>query len=381
MPSENSSRDARLVQVCLSSSWGGLEMAAFELARDLKARSIFMRTICPPDSRLHERLVANDLPVTALKAKKYFDLNAVRTIRAQVLEDKATCVVLQQLRDIWHVSPALGGSLKSVPLIGFGHIFLSHGKKDLFHRLLYRRVNKIICLTETQKKNFLTHLPISPEQIAIIPNGVDTKIFATSRRSEEVRKSLGAAPSDILIGLVGRLDGMKGQIETVQAARLLRDRGVNCKIALIGEDTLNTGGTRAKLEKLISDFNLSDRVLLAGFRKDVPDVVASLDILAMPSWAETFGRVLIEAMSAETPVVATAAGGVVDIVDDGVDGLLVPPQNPDKLADAFETLVKSEQTRERLKTAAKNKVAMKYDINTVQKQLDSLLLGETNAKP
>jgi glycosyltransferase involved in cell wall biosynthesis len=368
----------RLLQLCLSSSWGGLEMAAFELAQSYTARGIFLRTVCPSGSRLEEKLTTEKLPLLALRSRKYFDPSCILSLRKTFAEDETTTVILQQLKDIWHARPALIG-YKNIRLTGFAHIFLSVTKNDLLHAWLYRRMNSLICLTDIQKDNFAKCLPLSRERIEVIPNGVDTQRFRPELRSDEVRRSLGATGDEPLIGVIGRLDELKGQVETVEAAAVLKNEGLRFKIALIGEDTLNQQGTRKKLETLIRVHQLEDCVLLAGFRKDIPAIVASLDILAMPSWAETFGRVLIEAMACRVPLVATAAGGVPDIVTDGVDGLLAPPRNSRALATAFRRLLTDAAFARRTAEAGYKKAQTVYDLVHVQARIDSVLLvGDSN---
>ena len=373
-----SNKAGELMQVCLSRSWGGLEMAAFELAQDYNDRDHFVLTVCPRGSRLEEKLREHRLPCEAVDSKKYFSPSTTLQIRHLIKSIGIKTVVLHQLPDIWIVQPALIG-MSEVKLLGFAHMFLSHSKKDFTHKFLYSRVNSIICLTRLQKENFLANLPIKEEQIVIIPNGVDTAKYTSRNRSEEVRKSLGGG-DELLVGVIGRLDKLKGQVETVEAARILKDRGAKFKIVLVGEDTVNTGGTRSQLEKMIRDYDLSEQVILAGFRSDIPAVVASLDVLAMPSWAETFGRVLIEAMASRTPVIATSAGGVADIVENNVDGLLIPPRDPQALAFAIEKFIYNADLRESFGIKGELKARTIYASDIIQEQIDKVLLfGNTNA--
>ncbi len=350
-------------------------MAAHELARDYTKRGHTVTSVVPKGSRLAGILQNDSLPVIEVESQKYFSPSTSIAIRKAVRASRAKTVVMHQLPDIWLVVPALVGL--QVRLIGFAHMFLSHSKKDLLHSALYKRVEKIICLTNVQKKNFLKVLPINELQIAVVPNGVDTKKFSASNRSEIVRKSLGAS-DEILIGVVGRLDKLKGQIELVEAARILKQKDLRFKIAIIGEETANEGGVRSALVKKIEQNQLQNIVRLAGFRLEIPEIIASLDILVMPSWAETFGRVVIEAMASGTPVIATNAGGVPDIITDGSDGLLVPPQDPEALAKAIDTLLLNPQMRETFRGNGLKKAREIYDIHLVQKKLDELILRNSD---
>ncbi len=369
-------RQPRLLQVCLSRSWGGLEMVAFELARDMDSRGIDIVTACPADSRLGERLREVGLPVIDIDARKYFDPGAVVKLRRALRERGITNVVLQQLRDIWHMRPALMG-FNDVRLSGFAHIFLSVRKRSAGHAFLYHRLDDLICLTEIQRRNFAEHLPVPLEKIQVVPNSVDMQRFSPDKRSDATRASLGAkAANEVLIGVLGRLDQAKGQLETVEAAKRLAGAGLPFRIALVGEETLNLKGTKALLEEKIHQLDVGPWVNLTGYRSDIPEIVASLDILAMPSWAETFGRVLLEAMASKTVVVATRAGGVPDIVSDGVDGLLVEPRDGRSLAEALINLVRNPGLRARLSEAGYRKARESYDLHRVRSQRDAILLAQ-----
>ncbi len=357
-------------------------MAAFETAQGYAQKNISIRTICPPDSPLAQRLKDARLPLVEIKARKYFDPFCVSRLRSLIKMDSITTVVLHQLADIWHARPALLG-LKQVRLVGFAHIFLSVTKHDLAHQWLYRRMDALICLTKTQKENFAHALTIPLERIAVIPNGVDFKVFSPQKRSDETRQSLGVNADQILIGVIGRLDQMKGQMEMVEAAQILRDQltteltkneTLPFRIVLIGEDTVNLQGTRAKLEARIRELQLENIVCLPGFRRDIPEVIASLDILAMPSYAETFGRVLIEAMASHTPVVASASGGVPDIIEDGVNGLLVAPRNAKSLAEALLRYISSSELRNQIQQNAWATVQSKYNIDDIRTQTNEILI-------
>lgn len=362
----------RILQICLSRSWGGLEMAAFELARDMRARGFEITTACPKNSRLGEQILASNLPHVDIDARKYLDLRAVFRIRRAFREKAISNVVLHQLRDIWHVTPALLG-FPRIRLSGFAHIFLSVSKNTHGHRWLYSRLDDLICLTDSQRQNFATHLPIRAEKIHVVPNPIDMTIYTPQRRNDALRSTLGADPSDILIGVIGRLDPAKGQMETVEATKQLIDSGIAVKVVLVGEETLNLKGAKAQLTQRIQELNLQDVVQLTGFRSDTADIVASLDILAMPSWAETFGRVLLEAMASQVAVIATNAGGVPDIIENEVDGLLVPPRDVSALATALRRLATDHVQRAALSQRGFQKAKRQYELTLVRAQLDRIL--------
>ena len=116
----------------------------------------------------------------------------------------------------------------------------------------------------------------------------------------------------------------KGHEELLQAARLLRDRGSTARFLVVGDASHGEEEYARTIRTLAQTLGVQDRVTFAGYRADIPALMASFDILAFPSHAESFGVVLIEAMAMGLPVVSTNTDGVVDIVVDGLSGIMVP---------------------------------------------------------
>jgi len=189
------------------------------------------------------------------------------------------------------------------------------------------------------------HVPA--EKIVVIPNAIDINEIAI----REVAR-VGTAT----IGFIGRLDPVKRIPDLIDAMRRLD--GVRCLI--FGE-----GQQRAELEKQIAELGLGDRVILRGATKGPTEALSQIDLLVLPSEAEGFGLVLIEAMAAGVPVVATNAPGIRDVVRDGRTGLLVPVGAPDRLASAIGKLLNDAALRKRLVDAARSDVINRFSWESV----------------
>ena len=142
-------------------------------------------------------------------------------------------------------------------------------------------------------------------------------------------------PTGPVIGLIGRISPWKGQHVFLQAARWVADRFPDARFQIVGAALFAEGTYEAEVRQLVRTLGLADKVEFTGFRSDVGDVVAGLDVLVHASvLPEPFGQVVIEGMAAGKPVVATAGGGVLEVVLDGVTGLLVPMGDADAMAEA-----------------------------------------------
>jgi glycosyltransferase involved in cell wall biosynthesis len=184
-------------------------------------------------------------------------------------------------------------------------------------------------------------------KVEVVHNPVDLRRWDPKRidRVHARARLRDVRPRSMLLGVVAQLTPWKGQDTAIEALRLLRDAGVDAHLLLIGSAKFVAASTRfdnaayvADLETKVAELGLQSRVSFLGEREDVPELVAALDALLLPSWSEPFGRALIEAMALQVPVVATAVGGPPEILTDGLEGFLVAPRSPEALAEAVRRL-------------------------------------------
>jgi L-malate glycosyltransferase len=171
----------------------------------------------------------------------------------------------------------------------------------------------------------------------VIHNPVDLARFHPGAADGSVvRRELGIDPGATVLAVIAQLTPWKGQDDAVRALAGLRDRGHEATLLLAGSAKFAAAGTQydnvafeRDLHLLVEELDLGERVRFLGERSDVPAVLAATDLLLMPSWREAFGRIAVEAMAVGVPVVATDVGGPPEIVEAGVEGLLLPPRQPD----------------------------------------------------
>ncbi len=172
-------------------------------------------------------------------------------------------------------------------------------------------------------------------RLVAVHNGVDLSAFRPAPPHGGPRPRLG---------VVGNLLPVKGHLDFLEMARRLEDAGADAEYWIVGEE-LHGDGTRARIEARCRELRLDERTTFFGHRDDVPDLIAGMDVVVCPSHVEPFGRVLIEAMASERPVVATRVGGIPEVVEDGVTGWLVPPGSPADLADRALRLLSNAELR------------------------------------
>jgi glycosyltransferase involved in cell wall biosynthesis len=222
-----------------------------------------------------------------------------------------------------------------------------------------RLCSRIIAVSESTRAA-LVRQGYPGGRVVVVHNGIDPSPEADAARPVEV-------PDDAPFLLhVGRLAPVKGQRELIEALpRLARTDTV---AVLVGRD-LETGGAYGReLEALATERGVRDRVLLAGYRDDVPALLAAADIFVLPSWIEGLPLTVLEAMAAAKPVVATRVGGTPEAVD-GETGLLVPPHDISALTEALDVLLAEPDLARRLGEAGRRRVEERFSAAAMCEQV------------
>jgi glycosyltransferase involved in cell wall biosynthesis len=199
----------------------------------------------------------------------------------------------------------------------------------------------------------------------VIHNAVNLSEFAFAIDANQVRGEFGWTSQECVVGVVGRLDWWKGHGYFLEALAQVARQVPQVRGLIIGEPEMTPRNWEyyQKLKAQTQSLGLEDRVIFTGFRDDVARLMSALDVVVLSSSApEPFGRIVIEGMAAGKPVVATAAGGVPDIIDDGVNGLLVPLCDSTAMAGAILTLLTDGELARRVAEAGLRRVRERFTI-------------------
>jgi glycosyltransferase involved in cell wall biosynthesis len=286
-------------------------------------------------------------------------------------------------KDLWILYLALAGLARPRLFYTSRILFKNTTKKDWLHSLVYRRLAGVCVLTEVGKRYFAAGTSVPLNRIRVIPNGYDVRLYETggaagAERAQvrataraEVRAELGLAEGDLVVGCTSRIDVQKGQYELVEAFRVALRHFSGLKLVLVGEPTFFEGERYLEfLKRKVSEHGLEGKVVFAGFRRDIPRVLSALDIFAMPSYEETFGGCLVEAMLAGLPCVSTDAGGVPEVLEGGKAGLLVEPRSVEGLARALDTLARNPDIRRDLGAQGQQSARRRFDLERVLDQIE-----------
>jgi glycosyltransferase involved in cell wall biosynthesis len=318
---------------------GGAERSLLDTVGTLTARGFTVEVLNLVDrpGALARALLERGLPVHVHRVGRLRDpRGAIRTLRWFLRRARRFDVALaNDTRSALYT--ALGATVARLPYLW--HVRDLVGPRSRVERLDLRlRPAACIANSHAVASNLLRHRGRAC-RVAVVHNGVDVERFHPAPPGEAVRGELGLDDSAILVGAVGRLVPWKSLETLLQAAAQLQAVLPAARYVVVGDvvtDAANRPAAeqyRQSLLALRDRLGLADRVRFLGERADVPRIMGELDLLVHTAIDEPFGRVLIEAMAAGKPVVATRGGGVSEIVEDGVTGYLVPPRDVPAVAD------------------------------------------------
>jgi sugar transferase (PEP-CTERM/EpsH1 system associated) len=340
-----------VVELVHSLGIGGAELLVYAFVTRLSEFSYVV--VCLDElGQLGQSLQEQGVPVYCLTRKAGLDWSCVAKLRQIIKRHGATIVHAHQYTPFSYALLARGW--RRSPRI----VFTEHGrhqpdyrrwKRVFVNRLLTAPSDRIVAVGQAVRRALIDNEGFAPRRVEVIYNGVDLQRIASGAAHRvETRASLGLRPDQIVLIHVARLDYLKDHATAVSAVKQLVDDVPNLRYVIVGD-----GPLRSSIEKQVEQESLQNHVLFLGTRQDIPQLLAMSDIFVLPSVSEGIPLVLIEAMAAGLPVVATAVGGVPEMIDSGVQGILVPPRSAGALADALRTLIRNPALRQAMSAAGK----------------------------
>ncbi|HEX5314077.1 MAG TPA: glycosyltransferase family 4 protein [Gammaproteobacteria bacterium] len=350
-----------VIELCLSVGRGGLERYAGGLGPQLAARGVDAKAVARRGSefaRLAQAVAALEINSGRLSPWGNFPALTRLAREADVLHiHRSADLPLAVL-----VKRAAAGH---PALVYTRHMAISRDRrKSPVHRWLHREVDLFLAVTARVAAEARERLPLPPERIRVLPLGISDP--PPPGDCGELRPP----GTGFLIGCFSRIERAKGQQELIAALATLVGRGIDASLVIAGPvmDEVYAEELRASARRL----GIAERLRFAGVLADARPAMACCDVVVMPSAAETFGLVLVEALQMRVPVVCTAAGGTAEIVRDGETGLSYAPGDVSALADRLERLAGDAPFARRLAQAGHDDVVAQFGLETHLERLEEL---------
>ena len=255
-----------------------------------------------------------------------------------------------------------------------GHVlrgYFGHAGSLLFRAIeaALSRVSDVLVAVSPQVRDELVRLGVAPaEKFAVVRLGIELEPRVRARQDRaEIRRRIGVSPDRFVVGWFGRMTAVKRCEELVDALAGLRERGVDALLLLVGD-----GVDRERVEERAHELGVAESCLFLGYQDDVARWYAACDAFALTSANEGTPVVIIEALAAGIPVVATRVGGVADVVADGVDGFLVDAGDTAAISERLEQLARDETLRHRMGTAGRARTLARYAVERLVDDVDVL---------
>lgn len=335
---------------------GGAEIALLNLLAYLD-RKRFQSVVLAPQGEFAEKLKELEvrrIPISVLDGLNRYTLP--RFLRALL---SLRSVLLAEKPDLLHANTNFSSEyagvlsrLIAVPSIGHIRDIEPLGRMG---RWTIRQNTRLIAISEAVK-HYLINERVPEQQVVRVYDGVDLHQY-------QPRQSPFHEKSEVIIGIVGQIGERKGHKYLLEALSALVPSFPQMRIWIVGKEPEHSQEHYTEqLERYIKEAHLDPYVKWWGFRTDIPEILSQLDILVVPSLQEPFGKIVIEAMAMEKPVIATTVGGVPEIVVDGQTGLLVPPQDADALCQALERLLLNRENWNTMGIAGRKRVEQLFSL-------------------
>lgn len=351
----------KVMHVCLSSGWGGLEMYPGRIIPELGQQGWEAYGLALKDSLVADSMRRAGIePLTV--ASRMSALLCVRSILGYLKAHDVRVLHCHKSSDL-----RLGALLVSLNprlrLFFTDHMGVTRPKRDPYHRWAYGRVTRLFSISEATRQRNLAAFPLPPERIERLYLGIDPAPYAARLDGEArraLRAELGIPEGAVAIGLPGRITPGKGQRVFVEALVRLAERlpeqpsdqpsepgWHGLMIGGLGAEHGSHADLVSELRERLAATGLEQRVTLSGFRSDLPRCLEVLDIVCVPSRNEAFGLTVIEAMAASLPVIGANSGAIAELIDE-TTGRLVDPEDADGWAEAMHELILDADLRRRL---------------------------------
>jgi len=245
--------------------------------------------------------------------------------------------------------------------------FLTRVIRALRERFTFGLTDRIITVSEENRAEKIRLLKVSPDKIVTIHNGVDPDEFSGTIQTDYLRKELRINKDDLVVGNVGRLAYEKGQNYLLHAAANIVNEIPRAVFLVVGE-----GDKKSDLMKMAREMGLDNKVIFTGFRRDIKNILALIDVLALPSLDEGNPMVIIEAMMLGKPVVASKLPCLEEIIEDGVNGFTVPPRNHKALASVIVRLLKDRKLAKRMGQQAQRIAHERFSVHQMVTKVETL---------
>ncbi len=332
----------KVLHITSPKTWRGGEQQLIYLAEELKVLGIEQVIMCPFNSRVHKYCLKHHFPhVTYYKG---FSANPMVAFRVTHVCKRSNIDLVHVHDSHAHNFAVLSSVLttNNIPIIVSRRVdFAIQGTSMSLFKYNHPNIKKIVCVSNAIRHIMATSVE-DDSKLTVVHSGIDLKRFEDVEVGTSLREEFNIPKDHALVGNIAALAPHKDYITFIRTAKRMIASGVKVRFIAIGE-----GPSRKEIEEEIASAGMEAHIHLAGFRDNVPALLRELDVFLITSSTEGLGTSILDAIASGTPVVATAAGGIVEIIDHEKNGLLCKVGSEEELSAAVKRMLEDEELRER----------------------------------
>jgi glycosyltransferase involved in cell wall biosynthesis len=363
----------KVMELCLSASWGGLELYMARTVEALAKSHQVLAVIGPRRSAIKEFL--DDLSYPYLHCRvvfSVFPLFAAWRLARMLDAEQVDVLHVHWRKDVPLASLGKRLSRRKPRLVYTRQMKISHSKNDIYHNFIYSQFDRLITITRQLQEDVQRKLHDKfKHKIKLLYYGTRPPTMLDAKGCKNLKHKHKIGADQFVIGLVGKMMEGKGQHLLVEALSMMKENGMNCTALLVGhfEDAKYV----ARVQTLAQQLNLNDNLILLRHVKNPQELMQLCDVVVLTSRRETFGLVLIEAMSVGKAVVGSDAGGVPEIIDHGTNGFLFESENSRSLYEQLATLYRDPVKTRKFGEAGRRKAERMFSLDSHYRELQQLM--------
>lgn len=344
-----------------SMGWGGQEIRIVRESAGMAQRGNRVIIAAPVRSNIFRRAQEAGLQVLPAEFRKKSPLSILR-MKSLIDKERPDIINTHSSADSWVSSIAAKLSKARPKIIRTRHLSTPISRSFL-SRLIYDLLPDAVMTTGEQIRQSMVNVNgFSASRIISLPTGIDLRRFDPEKVSPAFKGD------DFAVGMVGVLRSWKGHIFLLQAIPEIVKQVPQAHFYIVGE-----GPQRENIDRIVRDMSLQDRVSLLGHREDIPEIMASLDVIVHPSYAgEGIPQSLLQALAMKRPVIASDAGAINEIIIDNTTGFLIEPENPRQIAEKVIALYRRPDLREAFGENGRRLAEEKHSIEQMLDKIEAL---------
>ncbi len=344
----------KVLALCLSPDQGGLELYILKLLKYYNESGQNITVACSKGSYISKNINSNKIECYSSGLfKKVFNFFM---IRKHIIDNNLTIIHVSWSKDIFLSIMLKIFTPGAIKVIFYRQMKISRSKKDMYHKLIYRHIDSIMVITDKLKAEAMKNLPVESKKIHKLTYGIERPPYDKLIEKSSFFETDNMNPKTFSIGIFSRIEEQKGQHLVLSAINKSKH---DLQLFIIGH--CMDDKYKNKLHTMAIDYKLSSKLKFIDFVTSPMSYMPCFDLIILPTYEETFGLIVVEAMLMKVPVIGSNAGGVPEIINDGDNGLLFETRNDNDLVKKIDYIIENKGIREKIIKNAFEYASKNYD--------------------